>query len=126
MGTKKRGGGALLESGKVMEEEVVDNRVLRTVFLPISLDRRVQDCASQNNIGNGDIIRVALERFLNHPTLGEKVVEEEAIDDTVLRTVFLPVSLDKKMQNAASQNDLGSGDIIRLALERLLNPPEIK
>jgi hypothetical protein len=42
-----------------------ESKVLRTVFLPISMDQDLKDAADRQEVSKGEIVRRALQEFLH-------------------------------------------------------------
>lgn len=56
------------------EGAIPSNKILRTVFLPVSLDRELNALASVNEVSKGELIRRALEAYL--PTVKQPPLRE--------------------------------------------------
>jgi hypothetical protein len=93
--------------------------VLRTVFLPVELDQTLKEDASKHGVRKGDLIRKALgtrQTFARGARTTAPPVEDDRSEDMILRTVFLPVDLDVKLQEDASKRGITRSDLIRKAL----------
>ena len=64
MSTTRKHEVAVLEREDDVKEETTDNMVLRTLFLPISLDKFLREVASEENVSKGEIIRRAINDFI--------------------------------------------------------------